>query len=380
MARLLRKIPEENQVEVPLTRPDEHELLERQEKARSALLAWANQAGVQLEQDQLGQIISAPFEQVMLGNGMRLVWKIEQPLSATETRVIERTREKGDRLIVELSKYGRIVADIHAEGAKRICIGLKQNHGYIGTIDEWLGSTVRFQKFLRHQRALIECQRIITETYGAQHIRFFIESFSHLDHEMAEDIEIILENGRAFYDGKERELELAENDVASAKQLCDKVGQLKASSDVASVKQYFALLQGSRRYVTSMIAQGRITPDHLHGHMTVDWSSDVLGRMPELCNQQDSDDAAFDRLIDEKLACICREQFEQEHPHLTSRINSLSLSDETIVIILGGNHFASGSNTLQGMELDRHRLEMYLLKEPSFRNTRLMVIEPLHSY
>jgi len=378
-ARLFKKEPEANQIEVPLTQSDKYELLERQQKARSALLVWANQAGVHLDQGKLEQLFGTASEQTELENGMRLAWGTKQPSSTEERQQIERVREMGDRLIVELSKHGQVVADLQAEGAKRICVGIKHNHGTADSFIEWENNVSLFQEFLRHQRTLVECQRTVIEICGARHVHFFIESFSHLDYEMAEDIRIILGNGFACYDRLELVLSQAENDPSSAQEYMEGLSTTIASRDTMLLKQQKALLCGSQRFVKLMLTQGQIDKSHLHGHMTIDSTeTNKADLMRSAQSWMQYDDETFDRLCNEEIARQGVLQFKKEHPHLIDQILSFTASDNIALIILGANHFVSGAIQLHNAKLDQYRLENYILREPRLADMRLIVIDPLH--
>ncbi|MDO8468340.1 MAG: hypothetical protein Q7S29_01105, partial [Candidatus Peribacter sp.] len=371
-ARLFRKEPEANQIEVPLTQSGKSELLERQQKARSALLVWANQGGVHLDQGKLEQLLGTPPEQTELANGMRLAWGVEQPPSTEEQQQIERVREMGDRLIVELSKHGQIVADLQAEGAKRICVCLKQNHGD----DEKLPHNSLFvtprevRTFLEHQTALFHLQETIERIVGLERMQFFSEQHLRDGTSWRDKSDLIQENPKRWEQVLRRLVVGNDSNATHSTRLFAEIIVLMTKGENEQAK---IILRDSSReggFMEWVTARGSNIDHQIHG-LNLPQNFDRIAQLLIQMDPQNIDREAYNRSLDQVFVSW----FERLHPYLVAQLNNCIQHEEVGVVVLGGAHFRSGvmwhSEIMYGK-----KVEDYFEKKASLADMRLIVVDP----
>jgi len=377
-ARLFKKEPEANQIEVPLTQSDKYELLERQQKARSALLVWANQAGVHLDQGKLEQLFGTASEQTELENGMRLAWGTKQPSSTEERQQIERVREMGDRLIVELSKHGQVVADLQAEGAKRICVCLKQHHtdNEINPMDPKSLSIREIRAFLGHQNSIFRLQQIITSIVGLQKIQFFIEGLSRDGVSWQKSVTAIQNHTEQFLQVLRKYVTGTEDNACFPEETLQEITSFFERGEFERVARELRICSGEQSYVEWSTVQQNNLSGRVHGlglpaeesRRSQEQLRDTIRKTAKL----DCDDATFERLIHQPLA----DWFDNLHPFLMSELNGRI--DEVGVVVLGAKHFRSGLIMGDNEVVQGKKVEDYYERQNNLRDLRLIVVEPRH--
>lgn len=375
--RLLRKGPTTNQMKIPLTHPGKYDLLEQQQKARAALLLWANQVDVSLDQVDMAELFGKSISQTELANGMRLVWEAKSPLSPEQRKLTERVREIGDRLIRELSKYGEVVADLHVDDAQRICICIKHRHVTTITPTSLHNYPENAQPFVIHQNCIKMIFDAITEIVPMEMIQFFDESMPAQEEKKNE----VMTAWRQVAPDKLMEIEdrclEAGQELESCSKLFNDIELLRQRSEQKAVK-LLTSFSGKTRFARLLVITNRESISRYHGLLITDdyqrLERDLQQElMPKWLAQYGAE--TCERLARQWIDQFLLDRHRRLHPFIIQSLAKYAPAGNVAVMILGGAHFISGTKIQRP---DTSGLEEDITTCSNLSDMRVIVVEPKH--
>jgi len=341
-------------VDAPIGRDGARVPVEVIGKSRTALLVWAREAGITLSERQIAEAFPQNDNATQLSDA----WTLETELSEAVPQLSPLQREMkmlGDTICEQIQEFGEVVADINAEGAEKICICLRQNHGDLDMLrSELTKNTDLAQAFFSHQNAIVDLQRLIVAICGFDKTRFFLEripddprTYSLIQQQYLKFFDSVSPEDyrqQTGFDHPPSRYEHESMRAASDKNfldslLCELLPHLNSSAQDAALLDHFS---GEMRFINLCAVEGKKIGDRVNGLSSderiqiLTMQDDVERHLHELSPSNHKESSKQE--LRQKLIQIKNQENETMSRVICDRIQQ----GEVGIVILGAFHFRSG--------------------------------------